>query len=243
MMRYKLYIFLFLLNTILFKAQFLDEYPKGQRFYEGGVVQFYKEINEYLIKNKVPECDPKEIYQPRIIVMQDKTVKLVQDIDSDHISKNKCAYDISMDLLKDLKNWKPAEVKGNKLGAVTEFIIYPKDLISGYKSGYTPYKNVTPAQYPGGYTAFDSDFVNHFKFLFRKYELNDDINLEFYISREGEIVNARIYPEVKNEAFNTDFKKALSGLKKKWKPAQYSDIPIKQRVAFPGKFSAYFRKK
>ncbi len=80
MMRYRFYVFLFLLSTILFKAQFLDEYPKGQRFYEGGVVQFYKEINEYLVKNKVPECDAKEIYQPRIIVMQDKTVKLVKTL-------------------------------------------------------------------------------------------------------------------------------------------------------------------
>lgn len=242
-MRYRFYVFLFLLNTILFKAQLLDEYPKNQDFYEGGLVGFYQEAHDYLVKSNAKECNENEIYQPRIIVTKEKVIKLIQDSDPENISKNKCAYDLSMELIKNLEKWKPAEVKGNKLGAVTEFIIYPKDLISGYKIGYNPYKNVTPAQYPSGYTAFDSDFVDNFKFLFRKYDLNDDINLEFYISREGEIVNARIYPEVKNEAFNIDFKKALSGLKKKWKPAQYSDIPIKQRVAFPGKFTAYFQKK
>jgi hypothetical protein len=29
-------------------AQVLDEYPKNQEFYEGGMVNFYKEAHDYL---------------------------------------------------------------------------------------------------------------------------------------------------------------------------------------------------
>lgn len=34
-------------------AQILDVYPKGQDFYEGGLVNFYKESHDYLIKNNI----------------------------------------------------------------------------------------------------------------------------------------------------------------------------------------------
>lgn len=40
-----------------FNVQILDQYPRGQRFYEGAILQFYKESIEFLVKNKVEECD------------------------------------------------------------------------------------------------------------------------------------------------------------------------------------------
>ncbi len=34
-------------------AQVLDEYPKNQEFYEGGMVNFYKEAHDYLSKGNL----------------------------------------------------------------------------------------------------------------------------------------------------------------------------------------------
>lgn len=62
MMKYKFYVFLFLLSTLFFKAQILDEYPKKQDFYEGGLAGFYKEAHDYLVKANAKECDKNQIY-------------------------------------------------------------------------------------------------------------------------------------------------------------------------------------
>lgn len=240
MMRYKLYIFIFLLNTILFKAQLLDEYPENQDFYEGGLVGFYQEAHDYLVKSKAKECDKNEIYQPRIIVTKEKVIKLIQDSDPENISKNKCAYDLSMELIKNLEKWKPAEVKGTQFGAITEFVIYPPDLMANYKPGYNALNFINYAKYPKGLKAFQKEFNANVRTLFRDYQIQGAINLEFYINQKGQISNIRIYPPVDNKAFNVDVVRTIKRLNKTWMPAIYSGIPIKQRIAFPVQFTTTF---
>lgn len=237
-----LLFFLLMLSSQIANSQMnvLEAYPTNQYFYEGGTVGFYKEVHEYLLNNKLKECSEKEIYQPRIIVMKDGGIKLIKDRDTTNVSKNKCAYDLSMEILKNLKHWKAAEVKGNKIGAITEFVIYPKDLMSNYKAGYDANAFILPAQYPDGLKKFKTDFHDNFMVLFMDYSINGKIDLEFYINEEGYIVNPRIYPEVDNRNFNISFMRTLSRLKKTWKPALYSNIPIKQKIVFPMEFSVNF---
>lgn len=236
----KIIFSLVLATSSIFNAQILDEYPKNQDFYEGGNVQFYKEINEILVKNKSEECNTNEIYQPRIIVTKEATVQIIKDYDEENITKNKCAYDKAMFILKNLSKWKPAVVQDNKFGAITEFIIYPKDLMGNYKEGYNADRYVIGAQYPKGFKAFNKDFHDNFMALFSDYHINGKVNLEFYINQNGEIINPRIYPPIDNKSFNVDFMRTLSRLKKRWKPALYSNIPIKDRIAFPVNFSINF---
>lgn len=240
MMKYKFYVFLFLLSTLFFKAQILDEYPKKQDFYEGGLTGFYKEAHDYLVKSNVKECDKNQIYQPRIIVTKEKVIKLIQDSDPENISKNKCAYDLSMEIIKNLEKWKPAEVKGMQFGAITEFIIYPPDLMADYKPGYDGRSFIKYAKYPTGFKEFQREFNANFRTLFRDYQIQGVINLEFYINQKGQISNIRIYPPVDNKAFNVDVMRTMRRLDKTWMPAIYSNIPIKQRIAFPVQFTTSF---
>lgn len=232
--------FILLLFSNSFYSQVLDEYPKGQTFYKDGIVNFYKETHEFLIKSNAKECDPKEIYVPRILVSAEGKVKVVQDSDTLNISKNKCAYDLSMSVLKSLKNWSPAEVKGRKFGAITDFVFYPKDLMSNYKENYKASDHISNAEYFEGKKKFDKDFHNNFMALFQDYHINGNVNIEFYISGTGEIINARIYPQIDDKDFNKDFFRALKRINKKWNPALYSGLPIKQRFAFPVRFSTNF---
>ncbi|ASK31077.1 hypothetical protein CEY12_13595 [Chryseobacterium sp. T16E-39] len=235
------------LTTIFFsffiKAQVLDEYPANQDFYKGGMVSFYKEAHDYLTRNNSKECDPKEIYQPRILITKEGLVKLVKDNDTANIAKNRCAYNLSMDLIKNLKNWKPAEVKELKVGGIAEFIFYPKDVMSGYKENYNANNFVMNAQYPNGQKAFEKDFHDNFMSLFMDYGIHGSINLEFYVSEKGNIVNPRIYPSIFNRNFNLDFMRTLARLKKTWKPALYSNIPIKQRIGFPLNFEVTYQER
>ncbi|GAA5092456.1 hypothetical protein GCM10023210_21380 [Chryseobacterium ginsengisoli] len=142
--------------------------------------------------------------------------------------------------MKNLKNWKPAEVKGGKIGALAEFILYPKDVMSNYKLGYNAENFVVFAQYPKGYEAFRKDFHNEFMSLFQDYHINGDVNLEFYIDQNGIISHPRIYPEIRDHKFNVDFLRTLSRLKKTWKPSLYGSIPIKQKILYPMNFSTNF---
>ncbi|MEA1849469.1 hypothetical protein U9K52_11150 [Chryseobacterium sp. MHB01] len=239
----KTFISLTMVFFSFLKSQILDEYPEKQDFYEGGLISFYKESHDYLVKNNVKECNAEEIYQPRFIVTKEGTIKLIKDSDTANISKNKCAYDISLMLLKNLKNWKAAQVKGGKFGALTEFIFYPKDVMSNYKEGYNALKFKIAAQYPGGYEKLKKDFHDEFMSLFMDYHINGDINLEFYVDKEGHITNPRIYPQINDRNFNVSFLLTLSRLKKVWKPALYSNIPIKEKIIYPFNFSTTFRER
>ncbi|GAB0156627.1 hypothetical protein CHRYSEOSP005_18940 [Chryseobacterium sp. Alg-005] len=237
-------IIVFCLISLSFcNAQVLDEYPKKQDFYEGGLTNFYKEAHDYLLNNNFKECDAREIYQPRILVTKDAVVKVVKDNDTAYIAKNKCAYDLSIEIIKNLKHWKSAEVKGGKIGAITEFIFYPKDIMSNYKDKYNANNFVISAQYPKGDKAFHRDFHDEFMALFADYHINGTINLEFYIDKEGHITNSRIYPQISDKKFNIDFLRTLSRLKETWKPALYLNIPIKERFVYPMNFSTNFRER
>ena len=239
----KSFFFLLLLLSFSANAQILDEYPKNQSFYNGGLAALYKEANQILTDKKQKNCGPDEIYQPRILVTKDSVVKLFTDQDSVNINKNKCAYDVSMLLLKNLHHWKPAEVNGQKFGAITEFIVYPADLMSNYQEDYDVDNFRSDANYPGGSSAFKKDFDQNFKSLFVDYQINGIFNLEFYVSKEGKIENVRIFPLLDNKNFNSDFVRALARIKKKWKPSQYKNIPIKQRISFPIDFRVNFRER
>ncbi|WP_419869465.1 energy transducer TonB [Chryseobacterium sp. CT-SW4] len=241
MMNYNKPLILFFICILtFFKAQVLDEFPHDQDFYEGGMVNFYKEAHDFLMGNKFPECDAKEIYQPRIVITKEAAVQFIKDSDTANIAKNKCAYGLSKELLKNLKHWKPAEVKGGKIGAITEFIIYPNHLMKNYRIGYNADNFIIHAEYPGGPKVFEREFHDNFMALFSDYHINGNVNLEFYINESGKIVNPRIYPTIYDRDFNKDFMRALARLKKVWKPALYSNIPIKERIAFPVSFSVKF---
>ncbi|MBE4951073.1 energy transducer TonB [Chryseobacterium culicis] len=235
-----IFLVFFLALAAMFKAQILDEYPERQSFYEGGIVNFYKEAHEYLVNNRLKECDEKEIYQPRIIITEKAEVKFIKDSDTANIARNKCAYDLSREILKNLTKWKPAEVKGWKIGAITELILYPRDLMSNYQLGYDANKFVIHTKYPEGAKVFQKLFHDNFMMIFEDYQLNGKLNLEFYINKDGSIIKPRVYPEVDNKNFNNDFMRTLARMKKAWIPAFYKDIPIVERISFPVHFSVTF---
>ncbi len=237
----KLFYLLILGGTTCFGQEVLDEYPRDQFFYEGGVEEFYKEVHQYLVEGDFKECSQDQIYIPRILVTKEGKVKLVTDSDKTNIANNKCAYDLSLAVLKGLKKWKPAEVKGNVMGAITEFPFYPYDLMSNYKEGYSPYYYITPPKFPGGREAFKKAFDGNFRALFQDYHIQGMFNLEYYVNLDGTLSNPRVYPTVWDKQFNIDFLRAFGRLKKKWEPALYKGkLPIKYRMVHSIDFSVKF---
>ena len=232
-----------LINLGYAQDEILDMYPKGQYFYYGGEAQFYKEAHDVLVGQNLDKCPEDQIYLSRIIVTKEGKIKLIADQDLDNIKKNQCAYDVSIKILKGLKNWTPAEVNDRFFGAVADFVVYPNDIIENYKEGYRASANITPPSFPAGTIKYDEFFHDTFYSLFQDYSIQGGFNLEYFIDINGEPGDPRVFPVVFDKQFNQEFLRTFSRLKKKkWKPALYKDkLPIKYKLIHDMQFSVKYK--
>lgn len=234
--------FLFLVS--MGNAQVLNQYPENQNFYKGGLEKFYNDIHNVILEKKLAPCqNENEIYYARILITKENQVKFIKDDDSVSISKNKCAYDLTLNVLKELKGFTAPEVKGYKIAAITEFILFPKDLFERYQEDYNPNKYLVEPVYTKGKERFKEDFHSNFMSLFSNYHINGDVTLDFMINEEGKIVNPNVSPRLESQTFAKEFLRALSRMDKKWKPALYRGIPVKYMISIPMEFSTNFYEK
>lgn len=237
-------IILFVCFTAIVHAQILDKYPQGQTFYQGGIEKFYRDIHQVIIDKKLSPCENKdEIYFAKILVTKDNKVKFIKDFDSVSIAKNKCAYNLTLDVLKEINGFNAPEVKGYKISAITNFILFPNDLFENYKENYNPNNHLQEPVYSKGKQKFETDFHDNFMSLFDDYHVNGDLILDFTINEEGNIVNPNISPKIDNTLFAREFVRTLSRLDKKWKPALYRGIPVKFQFSIPMSFTVEFRER
>ncbi len=74
----KTFFIFFLAFVSLYKAQILDEYHDKQTFYEGGMVNFYKDVHEFLINSKLKECDVKKFTSLELSLPKDLKLNLLK---------------------------------------------------------------------------------------------------------------------------------------------------------------------
>lgn len=240
----KIFYFLLFFISLFSNAQILDKYPENQSFYNGGLEKFYSDIHKVIFDKKISACENKnEIYFAKILVTKDNKVKFVKDFDSIAIAKNKCAYDLTLLVLKEIDGFKAAEVKGYKVSSITNFILFPNDLFENYKETYNPNNYLVEPVYAKGKEKFKTDFHDNFMSLFDDYHVNGDLILDFTINEDGKIVNPNISPKIDNTLFAREFVRTLARLDKKWKPALYRDIPVKYQFSIPMRFSVEFQER
>lgn len=235
-------ILLFCINH--FSAQetvVYDAYPYGQEAYLGGKKQLYKEIHQALIENKIEKCkDSTQSYKVKVIVKQDASILFVKNPDSAYINKNKCAYELSKNVVKYLKNWKSAEHKTGKLNAMYEFDFYPSDLFDEYDVDYIGIhvdKNIP--QFPGGIMEFRNQFQKVFNYPNSDFKGQIKCEVYFMIDKEGLMTNLIVKSSPYNPNFEKSITTALQKLKKtKWIiPNNYSSLKELYRVRFPVSFN------
>jgi len=120
-------------------AQPLYYYPHGHEPYEGGDKEFYKDFHQILVDNKMEPCENKnELYLLKVIVTEEGSVKYLKDeMNSGMAEKNKCAYNLGLQVLKYMDKWKPLEIDGVKKQGVASYHIFPDALFENYKEGYS----------------------------------------------------------------------------------------------------------
>ena len=239
----KQFYLIFLLCPLLFNAQILDQFPRGQNFYEGGITKVYNDIHQIIVDQKLEKCtDPKELYRLNLLLTREGDIKFVKDFDTLSIAKNQCAYDLSKTLAINLKGkkWIPAEVKGQKFSSIIYLLIYPDDLFGNYKIGYVPSNYSSPAIYKDGEEKLRTKFHDTFQSLFADYNLSGRFYLDFYINADGEIVSPSLKPDVMNQVFKNEVFRTLKRLNHKWNPATFRGIPVKSKISVPITFSMEF---
>lgn len=230
----------------LFSAQILDEFPKKQEFYNGGLTELYKDIHNISINKKLSACKTKEIYQAKLLLTKEAKIKFITDFDSININKNKCAYDYTLNVLKELKNsnkWIAAKVNDKNFDAIIRLFFVPNHIIENYEERYTPYKFYIPVTYAGGVDKMNKDIHDQFMSIFSDYHVNGKLFLDFVVDENGEIVNPIITPKIDNEMFNKDIVRSIRRTEGKWNPALLDGIPVKSRMSIPLNFSINFWEK
>ena len=237
---------LFLFFTAFLNAQILDEFPKNQEFYKGGLQELYKDINTIASEKKLSSCDKKEIYQAKLLLTKEAKIKFITDFDSVNINKNKCAYDFTLDVLRELKlsdKWIPAKIKDQNFDSVVRLFFVPNHLLDQYTENYIPEKLYIPITYKGGKKVMDKDIHDNFMSIFNDYHVNGNLFLEFVIDENGEIINPIVSPKIDNESFNKDIVRSINRTKGKWNPAILDGVPVKSRITIPLNFSTSFYEK
>ena len=85
-----------------------ENYPKGQSDYNGGNIQFYKELHQLILDKKIQPCENKnELYNVKFVVYPDATIKFVKEENPEKAEKNKCAFDLTRRLLNILMGGNP----------------------------------------------------------------------------------------------------------------------------------------
>lgn len=89
-------IIISLLISNLWNAQVLENYPKNQDFYKGGIEKFYQDFQNVLVEKQLKPCENKnEIVVFSVIVYPDATIKYVKQLDEGVLNANKCTFDLA----------------------------------------------------------------------------------------------------------------------------------------------------
>lgn len=234
MMRNQFIFFMALLGwCTATQAQILETYPEGQESYKGGNIQFYKDFNRILKEQNAQPCsDTKEYHVFKVVVYPDSTIKYLK-VDEDIANKQKCAIELSRQTAKYMKGWKPAEVNGEKGAAVARFWIIPHELFGDLPKNYDPEAHLKIASFDGGMNNFRALVVRNIDLTRFKFDSTVRLEVVFVIDREGNITELELAQSSGLKEFDDMVLAGISRIRKKWKPAHISNIPVPFKFRLP----------
>ncbi|MFY1047992.1 hypothetical protein [Chryseobacterium sp. GP-SGM7] len=215
-------------NILSAQEKFVDKYPRSLDFYEGGSLQFYKDLNDIFIKNKFKRCNNRE---SEMFVAKIEIVNDVAKINNNDV-KDDCPTQLFINGLTEinkLKKWKSLPNSQNKF--TIEF--YPIDYFENFKNDYTPEGLAKEAEFPGGMDAFRNQLMNNIKKQNIK-NVNLQIIIRFKINNEGVLNNIVIEkPRDLDEVVKRKIIDAVEQINTKWKPFIFRDTPVISSYRIP----------
>ncbi|WP_326981681.1 energy transducer TonB [Chryseobacterium sp. MYb264] len=214
-------------------------YPHLQNPYGDGEVQFYKDFHQVLIDKNLKPCDNKdEVFYLKVLIGEDATVKYVKDDTNKELAeKNKCAYNLGLQVLRYMNKWNPAEIDGGKKKAVAGFFVLPNDLFENYKEGYIPQAN--PALFenlPGGINQFRKEVGKKINLDGFQWKEAFKLVAIFVVKADGTIGDVSLEQSSGVKDFDDRIIRGIKSIKKKWNPATVGGVPVNYRFRLPLNF-------
>ncbi|KQS89945.1 TonB C-terminal domain-containing protein [Chryseobacterium sp. Leaf394] len=227
-------VLFFILTSSFSIAQILDRYPKDQDDYHGGNIQFYKDYHKVLKEKNLKPCEDKnEMYSFKLVVYPDSTVKYVKEENEEALNRNKCTHDLSREVAKYLKGWKPAEVDGQKVAAQTSFWIIPDELFGELPEGYDPAKDYKMPEYDGGINNFRKKVAKSVDLSRFKFKSTVRLQVRFIIDMAGEMSDIQLEQSSGLKEFDDMIVKSVAQVKNKWTPGNIHGRPVKSHFRLP----------
>ncbi|WP_146028559.1 hypothetical protein [Chryseobacterium scophthalmum] len=205
-----------------------DEHSSIVNFYEGGMVQFYKDLNQVFIKNGFERCNNRE---SEMFVAQIEILNGKAQVNNKNI-KEDCPTQLFMKGLIEinkLNKWKAVSDSQNKFTVP----FYPIDYFDNFKNGYTPEGLSENAEFPGGIDKFRNQLMKNIKKQNIKHS-GLQIVIRFKISNEGMLYNILIEkPRDLDEDSKIKIIKAVEQIDTKWKPHTFRNAPVISNFRVP----------
>lgn len=215
-------------------------YPRDQEPYQGGNAQFYKDFHQILIDNNIKPCENKdEVYYLKVLINEDASIKYVKDNSNKELGeKNKCAYDLGLQVVKHMDKWNPAMVDGVKKQAVVGFYLKPNDLFENYKEGYMPEINPASFQDPkGGVNSFRAEVAKRIDLSGFEWKSGFKLVVVFVVERDGTLNDVKLEQSSGVKEFDERIIEGIKSIKKKWTPAKIGGVTVRYRYSLPLSFS------
>lgn len=231
-----IYLLLFF-TSILSKAQY-ENFPKDQSPYDGGMEKYYEDFHRIIAEKNLQPCiNPDELYNFKVLIMPDSSIKFVKDADEKDVAENQCAYNLARDVAKFQTGWKSAIINGQRTASIAEFLIYPDDLFEKYQSGYDSSSVYTLPMYSGGINKFREQVSKSIDLS--KFNWNGKFRVvtRFIVETDGSISDITLEESSGLREFDEMVIKSIKKIKGQWTPGKIHSRPVRSHMKFPLTFS------
>lgn len=230
-------VFVFCFIYSFYNAQF-DYFPIDQLPYNEGVKNYYKDFHKIVIEKDLKPCVNKdEMYNFKVLIAPDATIKFIKDTDEKDVLDNKCAFDLAREVAKYQTGWKPAVINGEKKAAIANFMIYPDDLFEKYTEGYNSSDAYIFPSYEGGINEFRKKVSNAIDLSRFNWKGKFKVVTRFVVERDGTLSNIILEESSGLKEFDEMVIKSIKKIKNKWTPGKIHSSPVRSHMKFPLSFS------
>ncbi|NML68730.1 hypothetical protein HHL23_02820 [Chryseobacterium sp. RP-3-3] len=221
MMKKLIKIIFFLSISVFVKAQTFDLLPEDTNPYEGGSVQFYKDLNDVLVKNNFKPCSnrPSEMFLADIEIVNGDGKIVNKKFNDDCVTK---LFLNAFQEVNKLKKWNDSSGKQRKFS----IIFYPIDYFSIFKEGYTTEGLKKEAHFPGGIEEFKKQLGNNLKNQKIKNAVGLKVMIRFKVNQEGIINNIHVESGELDSSEKEKIVRAIEKIDKKWNPETFREQPL-----------------
>ncbi len=220
-----------------YNAQY-DYFPQEQSPYKEGVANYYKDFHKIVTERNLKPCDNKEeMYNLRVLISPDASIKFVKSPDGEDTLENKCAYDLAREVARYQSGWQPAVITGEKRAAIAHFMIYPDDLFEKYKEGYDVSDAYTFPAYEGSINSFRKKVSENINISRFSWKGKFTIIIRFVVEKDGSVSNVVLDQSSGLKDFDGMVIRTIKNLKNKWTPAKIHSTPVRCNMKLPLSFS------